>query len=288
MKIHDKISAMKKLLYLLIAAVLTLADLPGCAKQNSGAVYVVATTDALYEMTKELAGGSIEVRTSGSGQTEIHDFEPTAKQIAAIKSAKLVIANGLDLESWLPESPNIKYASEGIEPRESDGVVDPHMWLSPAHAALMAENVKKYLAEAFPEMSGEINKNYSEFSVRLLELSREYKNYIPPGKIIVTSHDAFSYLALDFEIITESILGIHEEGEPGPSRVAEIIEFCKINNIKRIYTEYGEEDKTAETIARECGIAVTPLYTMETSEDGSGYIERLTKNLELILGDDDV
>jgi len=146
----------------------------------------------------------------------------------------------------------------------------------------MAENIRDYLIEILPEKRSEITKNCDSFTADLISVMGRYSDIIDRGTVIVTSHDAFSYLADDLGITVYPILGLNAEGEPSPARVAEVIEFCKMHRITTVFTEYSEEDKIAETIARECGIDTTPLFTVESEEDGSGLCERIAADLELI------
>ena len=98
-------------------------------------------------------------------------------------------------------------------------------------------------------------------------------------KDFVAGHAAFGYLCRDFGLHMDSIESVFAEGEPSAKQMARLLDYCRARGIKTIFTESEVSPKTSETLAREIGAKTVPIYTMETSENGKGYLERMKENL---------
>ena len=79
-----------------------------------------------------------------------------------------------------------------------------------------------------------------------------------------------------------SIESVFAEGEPSARQLTRLLDYCKAHHIRTIFTESGVSPKTSLTLAREIGAQTVPVYTMETSENGKSYLERMRSNLEKI------
>lgn len=115
--IRNKEEKMKKK-FLAIALVLGLF-VTGCAKNNqtnssndsnssnetnqsekSTKETIYASFYPIYNLTKQIAGDKFNVESFTNLNTEVHDFEPSAKDMAKLSDAKVLFLNGAGLESW--------------------------------------------------------------------------------------------------------------------------------------------------------------------------------------------
>ena len=92
---------------LLVAAL----AVPGAA--GADARSVVVTTPILGSVVRELAGESAQVTVLMEPGVDPHDWSPSAREIALVFDADLVVANGLDLEAGL---------ADALEEAEASGV----------------------------------------------------------------------------------------------------------------------------------------------------------------------
>lgn len=164
------------------------------------------------------------------------------------------------------------------------GGVDPHTWLSLSNAVIEAENIKNAFCEADPE-----NKDYYEENFENLkkEFNSLYEEYLPKfneltNKDFVTGHAAFGYLCRDFGLTQNSIADVFGEGELTPKNLEALINYCKENGVKTIFSESTASEKEAETLAKEVGAKVVKIYSLETKEDNMTYLEGMRYNLETI------
>ena len=130
---------MRRLVLILIAIAMTLAVAScGNKKAGSGKPRVAVSIFPLYDVTKRIAGDRFDViLVLPPGKSE-HGYDPTPKEIAALSGAKLGIAVGLDMDTWVEnimknaggvpkmlrvgdKVPTIPINVEPIEPEEHHG-----------------------------------------------------------------------------------------------------------------------------------------------------------------------
>jgi zinc transport system substrate-binding protein len=92
---------MRRLVWVLIAIGLCLT-LTSCGKKAGGGKPRVAVSIfPLYDITKRIAGDRFDViLVLPAGKSE-HGYDPTPKEIARLEGAKLGIAVGLDMDTWV-------------------------------------------------------------------------------------------------------------------------------------------------------------------------------------------
>ena len=185
----------------------------------------------------------------------------------------------------------ISISEEDHEHEEGDedhghehGGNDPHMWLSLSDATKQAEKIKNSLVEMDPENKDYYESNYEKLKQDFANLQNEYESKFQEitNKAFVTGHAAFAYLCRDFGLTQKSIADVFGEGELTPKNLETLINYCKENNVKVIFSESTASAKESETLAREVGAKVEKIYSLETKEDDKSYLEGMKYNLETI------
>jgi len=273
-------------------------------------IQVSVTFNAIKEFVSAIGKDKVEISTIIPDGTEAHGFEPKAQDLASLESAKIFIYNGLGMESWAKEAVSavnnkdliVIDASSGAdlidteddheeheevsgnEDEHSHGKYDPHLWLGITGAKSEAENIKNALIETNPENKEYYEENFTEFSSSLDTLYNEYKEKFDSldRKNFVTGHAAFGYLCHDFGLSQNSVSDIYAEGEPSAKQLAELVEYCKENDVSTIFSEEMASPEVSKTLANEVGAEVQTIYTMETRENGKTYLERMEENLAKI------
>ena len=274
----------------------------GTASNNTkeSKVKVVVSFNAMREFASAIGKDKIDIITMIPNGTEPHDFEPTAKDFKNLSDANVFVYSGFGMESWkdkVLKSINNKNlivvdASKGSTPiknGDSDeikehGQYDPHIWLSLKGAKNQSKNIKDTLVKADPSNKNFYEKNYSDFSKQLDDLYNEYnkKFQTVSTKSFVTGHAAFAYLCRDFGLKQNSVEGVFAEGEPSSQKLAQLVNYCKQNNIKTIFVEDMVSPKVSNTLAKEVGAKAKKIYTIESKEDNKNYIQSMKSNLEMI------
>lgn len=294
---------MKKRIIAGIAAMMVGIMLTGCGNgaSSSGAqadnakeekINVTVSIYPLKEYTEAIAGDKAEVKCMVPDNVEPHDYDPKAKDLAALTKSDIFVYNGLGMENWLDKVNEITSdekiikvdSSTGIETRKEEDAVDPHIWLSLKNAEIQSKNIKDALVQADAENKDYYEENYNKFVEQLEDLYNEYKPKFDglQKKNFITGHAAFGYLCRDFGLTQKSVENLFGEGEPTPGQLQELVNFCKENNIKTVFSESLASPKVSETLANEVGAQVVPIFTLESKEDDKSYIEAMRYNLEQI------
>lgn len=279
---------------------------------NDGDKLEIATTIyPVYAFTKEIVGDQADVSLMVPAGTEAHDYEPSAKQLAELNESDALIYHNENMETWVPSAEssisddvNIIKGTENMVllPGSEDGhdhdhdhdhdheghshEYDPHTWVSPYRAKMEVASITSQLSELYPDMAEEFQANADAYMEELTELDNLYNEVLENAsrKDFVTSHTAFSYLAVDYGLNQIGIAGLTPDEEPSAARLAELADYVKENDIQYIYYEEAGSDSMAKTLADEAGVEMAVLNPLESlsqeaMDNGADYISVMKENL---------
>lgn len=295
---------------------LSILALAACGNNTSakkdGEIDIVTTFYPVYEFTKQVVGEEANVDLLIEAGTEVHDFEPSAKDIATIQEADAFIYENENMETWVPDvlksvdkkKVDVVKATEGMlllpggeehDHEHEHGEeghhheFDPHVWLSPSRSIRLVETIRDELVEKYPEKKDAFEKNAMAYIEKLEALDKDYTATLGAAKqkYFVTQHTAFAYLALDYGLKQVSITGVSADEDPTPARLAELTEYIKTYGIKYIYFEENASKSVAETLAKEAGVELDVLNPLESLTDkamkeGEDYISVMEGNLKAL------
>ncbi|MEN9327637.1 MAG: hypothetical protein RI947_445 [Candidatus Parcubacteria bacterium] len=258
-------------------------------KQKSDRLHITASFYPLGEFARQIAGPNVTIDIITPAGIEPHDYEPTAKDIAAIRSSSLFIYNGNGVDGWADKIANdLTSAVRVVNIKESLHVTssDPHYWLDPVLVQAMVKNIKTALINQDPAHTALYEKNAAAYIQELSKLHEDIRKGLKTcaKRQIVVSHAAFGYFAKRYGLTEMYIAGISPEEEPSPKRLAEIADYAKIHQAKYIFFESLVSPKLSETIATEIGaktMVLNPVEGLSEEEikEGYTYISVMRKNL---------
>lgn len=276
---------------------IAISSIPESSRQ-SGKINVVASFYPLYFFSSEIGKEKADVITVTPAGVEPHDYELSPQDIVRIKESDILIINGGGFEPWAQDiTANMNQnhtavieVSEGLMDRElfEDGekITDPHTWLSPVLALRMADVIADAFIAADPAHKSYFESNRDTLKAALNNLDQEYRTGLGSctGENIITSHEAFGYLAATYGFNQLAITGISPEAEPSLKELAALAQFAKKNNITHIFFESLVNPKLSETLAKEIGaetLVLNPLEGLTPDEISSGknYITEMQSNL---------
>lgn len=262
---------------------------------------VVTTFTIIQDMAQNIAGDAATVESITKPGAEIHDYEPTPKDIVKAQSADLVLWNGLNLERWFEKFfQNVKdkpavVVTEGIEPMSINegpytGNPNPHAWMSPSNALIYIENIKNALVKYDPQNKETYEKNAALYAQKIKELDkplREKLAQVPEAqRWLVTSEGAFSYLTRDYGFKETYLWPINAEQQGTPQQVRKVIETVKANNIPVVFSESTISPKPAKQVAKETGAKYGGVLYVDSLSNKKGpvptYIDLLNTTVSTI------
>lgn len=249
--------------------------LVGCESKDSPSkaepekLTVVTTFTIIQDIAQNVAGEAADVHSITKAGAEIHDYEPTPKDIAKVQTADLILYNGMNLERWFEQfyqdakdTPAV-VVTDGIAPiaikaGNYKDLPNPHAWMSPSNALIYVENIKNALIEHDPKNKDIYAKNAEIYSQKIKALDESVRAQfaqIPSNeRWLVTSEGAFSYLAKDYDLQEAYLWDINAEQQGTPQQVKQLIDTVRTNQIPVVFSESTIADKFAKQIAKEAGV----------------------------------
>ena len=261
-------------------------------------IKVVTTTTVIYDLVKEIGKEKVKVDYICRGDQDPHFLEILPSNMLKLRNANLVFKIGLGLEMWLQQiidgSRNDKLKqvdlSTDIEKKEvPTGKIDasqgdihpfgnPHYWLDPENAIIMAKNICEALSDESPENAEYFKKNLNDYLTRLDSKIGEWKSKLSglKGKPIITYHKSWVYFADRFGIKVTGQVEPKPGIPPSPSHNAELISNIKKSNIKIILMEVYYSDNAPNQLAQATGIKVIKVANSVYGQSGiNSYIQMM-------------
>lgn len=241
----------------------------------------------LWYFATQIGGDKADVKSITPVGIEPHDYEPTSQDIARIEKSSLLILNG-GVEAWgdkikanlKDKNVSIVVAGEGLLTK------DPHIWLDPKLAKKEAEKITGGYVKVDPSNGQYYQDNQKKLAERFDQLDERFQQGLQNCKSrdILTSHEAFTYLADAYGLNQVAISGLSPDEEPSAQQLAEVADFAKKNNVKYIFSESLVSPKFSETLANEVGAKTLALDPIEGIPDddikqGRNYFTVMEDNL---------
>ena len=272
------------------------------ALQAEAKFKVVTTFTVIQDIAQNVAGDAATVESITKPSAEIHEYEPTPKDIVKAQSADLILWNGLNLERWFERFfQNIKdkpavVVTEGITPLSIyegpyKDAPNPHAWMSPSNALIYVENIKNALVKYDPQNADTYQKNAAAYAEKIKQLDkplREKLSKIPADqRWLVTSEGAFSYLAKDYDLKEGYLWPINAEQQGTPQQVRKLIDLVKKNHIPVVFSESTVSAKPAQQVAKESGAKYGGVLYVDSLSAADGpvptYIDLLNVTVSTIV-----
>ncbi len=267
----------------------------GCTETQPSAE-IVATTLPVYEFTELLCDGtnlSIK-RLITEDISCLHDYSINVTQMQAMESAELLITSGVELESFLEDinvtipivdaSKDIPLLSTEHSHEDSHAhshSVDPHYWLAPECAKIMATNICEALAKTYPEHKVLLFENLKKLEAELNELTEyaDAKLNSLSCRELITFHDGFAYMAEAYNL--EILHAVEEESgsEASAAELIELINLVKKHHLPAVFTERNGSVSAATIIAAETDISI---FTLDMAMSGDGYFDAMYSNIDTL------
>lgn len=285
-----------------IAGVLTAAlvflPLPLAAAEKPK---VITTFTVIADIAANVAGDRAEVNSITKPGAEIHNYQPTPRDILKASDADLVLWNGLNLERWFEKflanlgSVPSAVISDGIQPISIsgggyDGRPNPHAWMSPDNALIYVENIRKALSGIDPENAEAYAANAKAYSDKIraeIEPMKAQIAALPAEKRwLVTSEGAFSYLARDLGLKELFLWPVNADAQGTPQQVRAVIDAMREHQVHVIFSESTVSDKPARQVAEETGAAYGGVLYVDSLSEADGpvptYLELLKTTVSTI------
>jgi zinc transport system substrate-binding protein len=271
---------------LILVAVLTVSGCAGGYGRDFNGLGVVAGFYPLAWAAEEVGGERADVVNLTPQGVEPHDLELSARDVELLGRAHVILLlrgfqPALDRAADDAEGARVVDLLDDAAPvRAGAGERDPHVWLDPVRFARIVRRIGDELA---------LPARAEELASRLETLDGEFRRGLADcrRREIVTSHDAFGYLAARYGLEQIPVTGVSPEAEPSARELERVVEQVRESGATTVFFETLVSPRLAETVAREADAKTAVLDPLEglTKEEivaGDDYFSVMRKNLRAL------
>lgn len=256
---------MKKLFcYMLSIFLILLTACKSGENINSEKITIAVAIPPIANIVESICGDTVNVITVLPAGASPESYEPSAKEISALQNAQIYFSLGLPMEENFI-IPSLNNTTEKIElykeiakkyPELTEGEHshrDPHIWLSIKRMLTATDEIEKAVSKAFPENADKYLKNSKKYIKKLETVDKEISTLFAnkQKRQFIVFHPAFSYFADEYSL---KMYALEEHGkEITAKQLAQMIDFAKQENIKAIFYQTENSDKTPKSFANEIG-----------------------------------
>ncbi len=307
---------LKRKLLAVITAAATVFSLCACSSESgysnsdSGKLKIISTVFPPYDLARQIAGDNAEISILLPPGSEIHNYEPSAKDMIAIRNCDIFLYIGGENEQWAEKLINsndtenvtavklIDYVptlSEDEDEHDHDHEheheheTDEHIWTSPKNAQLMLSAVYDAICKVDPSNKQTYTKNKDAYAKQLSDLDNAYRSAVDNAKnktIVLADKFPFRYLAHEYGLeFSAAFAACSDESEPGVSTMIKLTKTIKENNIPAVYYLEFSSTKIADTLCDETGATKLMLHSChnvskQDIENNISYVDLMKQNLE--------
>jgi len=280
-------------------------------------IKVVTTFSVLSDLVSQVGGEHVEVHSLVGWDEDAHVFNPSPTDVRQLTNADLLVSNGLGFEGWLDRlvvaatyRGRLLVVTDGVDLIHLEGddekkrhhdhahhigheaevaLYDPHAWHSLKSAKVYIENIAQALQLADAEHAGYFKKNAELYLSKLATLEKTvdlgFKSIPAASRHIVVPHNAFAYLARDFDLEIHSLQGVSTEAETSAAQIAQVIRQVRAFNIKAIFSENISDKRLMNVVRLETGVNLggALISGALSNQLAPTYLDMMAYNLNLII-----
>ena len=263
---------------------------------------VVTTFLPITLFTRAVAGDCATVTPLIPASTGPHDFQARPGDLTALRQARVLVKNGLEMENFLDKliasagNPQLQVidSSRGVATLDTEhhddghghehGATNPHIWLDPLRAVQQVETIRDGLVKADPSCAEGYRRNAAAYTAELKQLNSEIAAQLQPyrGKTFVAFHDFAPYFAERYGLKAESLVDVPEIN-PSPVDLQRVAAAVKRSQLRALVSEPQEGNRSFNALASDLGVKIVAFDPLETaSEQASGdpatYLSVMRRN----------
>ena len=303
---------MKKIKTILLLLIIIL--LVGCTKTNEEKkINIIATSFPGYDFARAITKNVEDVNVTMllKPGTEMHDFEPTPKEIINIEKSDMFIYVGGESDEWvekilkkinpkktkvikLMDQVEIKIEEnvEGMEDEhENEKEYDEHVWTSPINAIKIIENIEKVIENIDKANKVQYEVNASEYINKLNDIDKLIRQIVDNSKrneIIFGDRFPLRYFTDEYNLkYYAAFKGCSEQTEASAKTIAFLINKVKEDDIPAVFHIELSNKTLVEEISKQTKAKVLEFHSAhniskEDFKKGITYIDIMNKNAKAL------
>lgn len=232
-------------------------------------IKVTATVGMIADMVRNVGGEAAEVTAIIGSDVDPHLYRPTRNDVVQLQQADMIFYNGMLLEGKMQPvlermaargKPVVAVTAEleaqGYAISHEEKHLDPHVWMDVKGWMAAVRVVRQSLKHQYPDLSSTFDANAEAYLLELEKLD-DYagmvlKSIPESRRVLVTAHDAFSYLGRAYGLQVKGIQGLSTESEAGVRDIEDLVRFLVENEIPAVFVESSVSDKNVRALVEGC------------------------------------
>jgi zinc transport system substrate-binding protein len=262
----------------------------------------VASIFCYYDALRAIGGDDIDVAILLPPGRSPHEFSATVSDRQTVARAKLLVTNGLGLDTWATrlagdnkkltqlvigdqlttiETPEEKLPGQKDE-EDDHGLKNPHVWLDPMNQIKAAELIRDALIKIDPAHRGAFLSRTEAYANDIRKLDADFKEAAAKftHKEFIGFHSAYDYLARRYGL--KQVAAIQETGAEGlnVAQVQRVIQIIRERHVPVVFIENAFSSRQVEPIVKATGVKVGTLQPLETYDKlDDTYVSLMRQNL---------
>jgi len=262
-------------------------------------IHISATIFPIYDIARQITSENIEVHLLISPGESLHTFSPTPSKKKQIENSKIVFSIGNGIDSWVTEistnkekiitvDKNIilkKFNSFSEKHDQINGEYNPHYWLDPMNAKLIAKTISDTFMKLDPTNSEVYNSRSNAFikeletlHIDLVEISESVHD-----KSFVTVHDSMPYLANRYNLMYVGSFEPTGAEEPTPQYLQKFTKIIKSKNVRAIFSEPQLSSEVLEPFIKDNNLTLAILDPIGGIGERDSYQKLIYYNVKTIV-----
>ncbi len=256
-------------------------------------ILVVTTINVLADIARQIGGERVYVRSIVTGMENPHTYSLKPSDKLLLKEADIYVEIGKPLEGFRDELlSGIDLSKKHIITclKLPDIVIlpsgNPHIWLDPRNALIIAKAIRDQLIQLDPEHSDYYELRYQEFERRIFNLRRYIGSRAKgiAGKGIVLAAPAPEPLAVYMNLTVVDVLIKTPGRQPTPKEVALIEEKIREGKVRALVEVAVLKIPVVRRISEDTGIPTVKFTPLLMPERGiCDYFDLLRYDVDVLV-----
>jgi zinc transport system substrate-binding protein len=286
------------------------ASVPGCTPKSNARTKVAVSIFPIYDLARRVAGPDADVSLLLPPGRDEHHFDPTPKEVEEVAASRLGVMVGLGLDPWMeklmkdaaPKARILKVgdrvptlqvkdepigdeAAHAVIPEDDHdhekGATDPHVWLDPARARIIAKVIGDELARADSAHATAYRQRASELDTTLEALDKETEATTKAWKTrgFITFHGSFGYFADRYHLQVVAVVEPSPGSAPTGQYVEQLLKVVSTKKVPAVFSEPQLDPRLAKTIADAAHVSLGVLDPVGGGPETDSYEKMIRFNV---------
>ena len=246
--------------------------------------------DGHTDLTVDLDNGQVYAYSDAKKVGEAQSAVPAGKVVIDVPNRAIETVPDDPRFAFLGKAgAQIHQLPQAVLGKHVHGEIDPHLWEDVANAKAYVQLMRDTLITADPDGKQVYQDNAAAYLRELDELDEYVRSklvQIPPNRRqLITTHDAFGYLAEAYGMTVAGFVVPNPAQEPSVEQVRKLSETIRNLKVPAVFTEpnLAQRASVLTQVARDQNVKVCSIYGDSFDDHARSYVAMMRHNADELL-----